>query len=85
MTNAQLFSYPNINLKFNKDLIAPDVSPDIEIRQIIWESLLGKDNKELTIISLLNNPEFLTFIEKTKKEFLKNPDKFPSMSEDDWE
>ena len=87
MTNAQLFSYPNVNLKFNKDLIAPNAIPNVEIRQIIWESLLDETNTELTITSLLNSVRFVTFVEKTREEFKKNYKdlrKFPKMNDDDW-
>lgn len=86
MTNVQLFPYPKVNLKFNKDLIAPDVIPDVKIK-LIWERLLGKDNKELIITSLVNSVKFSIFVEKTKEEFKNNYSdlrKFPKMNDDDW-
>jgi len=87
MTNAQLFSYPNVNLTFNQDLIAPNAIPNFKIRQIIWESLLDETNTELTITSLLHSVRFATFVEETREEFKKNYkdlSKFPKMNGDDW-
>lgn len=86
MTNTQLFPYPEVNLKFNKDLIAPDVIPDVEIK-LIWGRLLSKDNKKLIITSLVNSVKFSIFVEKTKEEFKNNYSdlrKFPKMTDDDW-
>ena len=88
MTNAQLFSYPTINLKFNKGLIARNAIPHLEIGQVIWGSLLGKDNKELTTMSLLNSVKFIAFVEKTREKFKKKYNdlrKFPKMNDADWE
>ena len=87
MTNAQLFSYPNVNLKFNQDLIAPNAIPNVEIIKIIWKSLLDETNTELTITSLLHSVRFATFVEETREEFKKNYKdlrKFPKMNDDDW-
>lgn len=88
MTNAQLFSYPNINLKFDKTLIASSAFPTFKVGKLIWGSLLGKDNKELMIISLLSNPKFITYVEKTRQDFIKNHNnfrKYPKLDESDWE
>ena len=88
MTNAQLFSYPNINLKFNENLVAPDLLTNIQIGEVIWESILGKDNRELMASSLLNSQKIITFVEKTRQDFISNftnTRKYPKLSQVDWE
>lgn len=88
MTNAQGFSYPNINLKFDKDLVIPDSFPKFKVRRLIWGSLLGKDNKELVEMSLFSSPKFVTFVEKIRQDFkanYKNFRKYPKFDESDWE
>ena len=89
MTNAQLFSYPNVNLAFNKDLIAPNAIPNVEIKQIqiIWESLLDETNAELITTSLLQSVRFTAFVDKTRGKFKKDYEdlrKFPKVNDDDW-
>lgn len=88
MTNVQGFSYPSIDLKFNKDLIIPNSFPMFEVGRLIWGSLLGKDNKELTIDALLSSPKFNSFAENTREDFIANNTnfrRFPKMDENDWE
>lgn len=87
MTNAQLFSYPNINLKFDKTLIASNAFPTFKVGKLIWGSLLGKDNKELMIALLFNSPKFITYVEKTRQDFIKNHNnlrKYPKLNKSDW-
>lgn len=87
MINSQLFSYPEFNLKLDKGLIDPNAFPGVEKVNVIWGSLLGKNNKELLTISLLKAQKFATFVEKTREEFRKNHSdlrKFPKMNDDDW-
>lgn len=87
MTNAQSFSYPNINLKFDRSLIAPSAFPMFKVGKLIWGSLLGKDNKELMITSLFNSPKFITYVEKTRQDFIKNHNnlrKYPKLNKSDW-
>lgn len=89
MTNAQLFSYPAVNLKLDRDSIAPNAIPHVKARQIkiTWTSLLGLGNRELATNALISSAKFAAFIDKTKGEFAKNYkdfNKFPKMNENDW-
>ena len=42
-------------------------------------------SQENEIDRLLNSAGFINFVEKNRKEFLNNPDKFSSLAEKDWE
>lgn len=87
MTNIQGFLYPNIKTDFNKDLIDLSSFPRFRVGKLIWESLLGKDNKELTIDSLLNSSKFISYVEKARQDFIKessNFHKYPKLNESDW-
>lgn len=87
MTNLLPFSYPNFEPTVSKDLIASNISQVYKVGKTIWGSLLGKDNKDLPTILLLNNVRFITFVEKTKDEFKKSYNdlhKFPKMDDEDW-
>lgn len=88
MTNAQGFLYPNIRMNFNKDLADFSSFPTFRVGKIIWGRLLGKNNKELTIESLLNSSKFISYVEKVRQDFIKEPNnfhKYPKLSESDWE
>lgn len=88
MTNAQLFSYPNIRTDFNKDLVDSGSFPAFKVGKLIWRSLLGKNNKELTIESLLNSSKFINYVENVRQNFIKesnNFHKYPKLEESDWE
>lgn len=87
MTNLLPFSYPNFKTAVSKDLIAPNISQVYKVGKTIWGSLLGKDNKELTTISLLNSVKFIAFVDKTRETFKKDYDnlrRFPKMNDQDW-
>lgn len=87
MTNAQSFSIPTFNIKVNEDLIDSNAVPNANEKEIIWESLLGKNTKELTSVVLATSVKFSSYIEKTRTEFNKNPKdlkKFPKMDAAYW-
>lgn len=87
MTNSQLFSYPNIRTDFNKDLVESSSFP-FRVGKLIWGSLLGKNNRELTIDSLLNSSKFIEYVKKARRDFIKDSNnfrKYPKLDESDWE
>lgn len=87
MINAQRFSYPTIKVK-HEGFISPDVFPEFRIIRLKWASILGRDNKELTTISLANSPKFRIFVKGTREDFKSNSTnlrRFPKMNASDWE
>jgi hypothetical protein len=85
MTNIQQFSLPDVEVKFNKDADIRNLSEDIQIKEIIWGSLLGRNNNDLDRSMFLKDRKFLDSIDDLKKKFIKNPSKYPSMKNEDWE
>lgn len=93
MTNVQPFTIPDfpapiINLKGYRDITNRDVAPDFEVIHIIWSSLLGKSNEELTTLALSNSSKFISFVKQTRENFKVNHmnfRKYPKMNGNDWE
>lgn len=84
MTNLLQFPYPSyMSKQVSKDLVMSDLFPHKV--QVIWSSLLGETNKEIVINYLIKSKKFSSFVIKTKMKFLKDPKKFPSMKNSDWE
>lgn len=87
MINTQGFLYPNIRIGFNKDLADLGSFPTLRLGKTIWGRLLDKNDNELIIDSLLSSPKFITYVEKTRQDFIKNHNnfhKYPKLDENDW-
>jgi hypothetical protein len=90
MTNAQLLPLPayKVKVKVNENIVDQTATPNGKKVKIIWGSLLDKNTKDLTAISLATNVTFSNYVEKTRTEFkkdIKNLRKFPKMTDKDWE
>lgn len=90
MTNNVLipFSDPGIREGVSKDLVADDVSPVYAAGDLIWGSLLGKDNEAIKKDALFYSVKVFEHAEKILKDFKANKQnlkKYPRFEESDWE
>ncbi len=90
MINSQGFLLSDINPEqvVSRDLINLQSFPSYRIVKAIWGSLLGKDNQELLKQSLYMNSQFISYVVKTREDFINdhaNFQKYPKMNESDWE
>ncbi len=85
MINPYNFTqYPEVKILEKKDVISPNtVKPEIEIK-VKWKGLLNMTDTEVERELLYESDKFKSYIEKIKKRFLKNPDRYPTMTDKDW-